>query len=332
MSPTATTTTTNSKGHEPRFSLPPTTPLSSKTELAIGGLRIYVYGLDEINSNPSQSFPGEVAVLYMAHNRTRTYRVMEDMAHEILYRYRTNEKKGESPGLIAVTMNMRNHGDREVDPRANKTWKDGNENHAMDLMSIISGSAQDFKLVLDYLPNYLPQFTRFYNIMAGVSLGGHTAWRIASLISPGQFHAYTMVVGCPSLSTLLLSRLGIDPSTVNQDNEFDWEKLQQLMDSTQERRWPRPLAEMVHREDWKAANEFPTDVPLLLCNGVHDKLVPAKYTRAWVEASKQNPERANQDIRFFVQDNTGHSCTKEMVAMMAEWLRDILPSVSHPIV
>ena len=101
-------------GHEPRFSLPPTTPLSSKTELVIGGLRIYIYGLDEISSSPSKAFPGEVAVLYMAHNRTRTYRVMEDMAHEILYQYRTNQSNDESMGLIAVTMNMRNHGDREV--------------------------------------------------------------------------------------------------------------------------------------------------------------------------------------------------------------------------
>lgn len=95
---------------EPRFSLPPSTPLSSKTKLAIGGLQIYVYGLKEANREPN----GEVAVLYMAHNRTRTYRVMEDMAHEILHRYQTDKTKGRSIGLIAVTMNMRNHGDREV--------------------------------------------------------------------------------------------------------------------------------------------------------------------------------------------------------------------------
>ncbi|KAJ5108665.1 hypothetical protein N7456_005340 [Penicillium angulare] len=320
----------NASGLEPRFSLPATTPRSSKTELAIGGLKLYVYGLDEINSSPPEGFSGEVAVLYMAHNRTRTYRVMEDMAHELLHRYRTDTRKGEPIGLIAVTMNMRNHGDREVDPNANRTWKDGNENHAMDIVSMISGSAQDFKLVLDYLPAYLPQFNRFYNIMYGVSLGGHTAWRIASLISPGQFYGYAMIVGCPSLSTLLLNRLGIDPTSVNGDDTLDYEKLKQLMNPKQQRRWPEPLAKIVHQDDRKVSNDFPTDVPLFLCNGLHDKLVPAKYTNTWVEARRQSPEGSKQDITFFVQENTGHSCTKEMIAMMAVWLRDILPTTAGP--
>ncbi|KAJ5647264.1 hypothetical protein N7490_003636 [Penicillium lividum] len=191
----------------------------------------------------------------------------------------------------------------------------------MDLVSIISGSAQDFKLVLDYLPTYLPQFTRFYNIMFGVSLGGHTAWRIASL-TPGQFYAYSMVVGCPSLSTLLLGRLGIDPTIGHSPGEpFDYEKLRQAMNEKQQKRWPRALAEIVCREDQQVMDEFP-DVPLLLCNGLYDKLVPAKYTAAWVEERKRRSGK--QNIKFFVQDNTGHSCTKEMVAMSAVWLRDIL--------
>jgi pimeloyl-ACP methyl ester carboxylesterase len=198
---------------------------------------------------------------------------------------------------------------------------------SMDLVSMISGSAQDFKLVLDYLPTYLTQFTRFYNVMFGVSLGGHTAWRIASLTSPGQFYAYTMVVGCPSLSTLLLGRLGIDPTIGNSPGEpFDFEKLRQAMNPQQQKRWPRALAEMVVRDDRQVTDEFP-DVPLLLCNGKYDKLVPAKYTTAWVE-ERQRRSGGKQDITFFIQDNTGHSCTKEMVAMTAEWLRDILPSSS----
>ncbi|CRG87186.1 hypothetical protein PISL3812_04203 [Talaromyces islandicus] len=322
-------TTQTVTGLEPRFSLPPSTPLSSKTELAIGGLKIYIYGLDEVHHSKSLDNNGEIAVLYMAHNRTRTYRVMEDMAHEILHRYRTDTRKGRPMGLIAVTMNMRNHGDREVFPPANKTWKDGNENHAMDLTSMISGSAQDFKLVVDYLPCYLPQFSRFYNIMAGVSLGGHTAWRIASLAAPGQFHAYAMVVGCPQLTPLLLSRLGIDQSAVGpedmQHDTLKYDDLELIMTPEQRRRWPRSLAEMIYRDDRKVTYQFPTNVPLLLCNGVHDTLVPAKYTASWLEERRRREAPGSeQDVTFYVQENTGHSCTKEMVAMMAGWLRDIL--------
>ena len=94
---------------EPRFSLPSSTPRSSKTELVIGGVQIYIYGLHELEQKSDVA----IAVLYLAHQRTRTYLVTEAIAHEILHRYRSDGRK-KRVELIAVTMNMRNHGDREV--------------------------------------------------------------------------------------------------------------------------------------------------------------------------------------------------------------------------
>ncbi|OKL60967.1 hypothetical protein UA08_03691 [Talaromyces atroroseus] len=300
---------------EPRFSLPSETPLSSKKELVIGGVRIYIYGLEELHRGENE----RIAVLYLAHNRTRTYLVTEGIAHEVLHRYRADGRQ-KTAQLIAVTMNMRNHGDREISPRANRTWKDGNENHGVDLLSMISGSAQDFKLVMDYLPAYLPEYAQLYNIMAGVSLGGHTAWRMAAL-APGQFHAFAMIVGSPNLRSLLLSRLGLNSTTDHSQLDYDgmsYEDLHGIMRPRQQRMWPRTLDKIIGEGDRKAFEEFPTGVPLLLCNGKYDKLVPAKYTASWVEKRKQS-----NNIEFFVQDNTGHSCTKEMVSMLARWLSDM---------
>lgn len=71
---------------EPRFSLPASTPLPSKTELVIGGVKIYIYGLEEL----ARKSGVEIAVLYLAHMRTRTYLVTEAIAHEVLHRYRTD--------------------------------------------------------------------------------------------------------------------------------------------------------------------------------------------------------------------------------------------------
>lgn len=96
-------------GLEPRFSLPLSTPRSSKTPLAVGGVQTYIYGLDELDQTPGQ----DIAVLYLAHNRTRTYLVTEGIAHQVLHNYRTDGRK-KRVEMIAVTMNMRNHGDREV--------------------------------------------------------------------------------------------------------------------------------------------------------------------------------------------------------------------------
>lgn len=109
MSDSLPSPSTTPDGLEPRFSLPSTTPRSSKTSIAIGGVIIYVYGLEEL----TQKSGVEVGVLYLAHNRTRTYLVTEGIAHEILHRYR-NDGRRKKVEMIAVTMNMRNHGDREV--------------------------------------------------------------------------------------------------------------------------------------------------------------------------------------------------------------------------
>lgn len=185
---------------------------------------------------------------------------------------------------------------------------------------MISGSAQDFKLIMDYLPSYLPQFTHLHNVMAGVSLGGHTAWRMASLVDPNQIEAYAMVVGCPTLGELLLSRLGISEEM----SHSSYDDLSKVMTETQRRRWPRELHKLVMQDDRKLADVFPSDVPVLLCNGAVDPLVPPQYTSDWVEKRKQKQKLdesvIDENMRLFVQENTGHSCTKEMVALIAEWL------------
>jgi hypothetical protein len=106
--------------------------------------------------------------------------------------------------------------------------------------------------------------------MAGVSLGGHTAYRIASL-APGQFEGFATVVGCPTLTSLLLSRLGIDPAAVStvaaELDSVSYERLEKIMDKEQKKRWPQSLAELIRKGDRKVYEEFPADVPLLICNG-----------------------------------------------------------------
>ncbi len=196
---------------------------------------------------------------------------------------------------------------------------------------MVSGSTQDFKLILDYLPTYFPQFTRFHNIVFGISLGAHTAYRLASL-APGQIEGFAIVVGCPNLSSLLLSRLGIDPAalgtTMLELGEVSYDKLENIMDNEQRRRWPRALSELIREGDRKVYEEFPTDVPLLLCSGKQDPLVPAFHTAEWLNKRRENvlAPGEEENVKFFVQDNTGHSCTKEMVAMIAAWIGKMFES------
>lgn len=196
----------------------------------------------------------------------------------------------------------------------------------LDLLSTISGAAHDFKLLLDYLPAYLPQFSRFRNIMMGVSLGGHTAWQMPAL-APSQLEALAIVVGCPNLTSLLVERLGIDASSLGAKADHlhtvRYDDLQTVMTEQQKRRWPRALADLAREADRKVEDEFP-DVPMMLCNGQYDTLVPARYIASWVERRRKRQGNAGvKDTELFVQENTGHSCTKEMVAKIADWLGDM---------
>lgn len=192
---------------------------------------------------------------------------------------------------------------------------------------MISGAAQDFKLLLDFLPSYLLQFKKFHNIMMGVSLGGHTAWQMP-LLAPGQLDAMAIVVGCPTLTSLLLERLGIDAATLGVEPEqlhtVSYDTLERVMTDQQRGRWPRALGDLVRETDRKVEEQVPSEIPMLLCNGEYDTLVPARYTAAWLKRREKGVGGSSPEVSgkttLFIQENTGHSCTKEMVAMTADWL------------
>ncbi|KAH8703500.1 Alpha/Beta hydrolase protein [Talaromyces proteolyticus] len=300
---------------EPNFSPRAGTPHSSRTELIIGGLRTYVYGIEEIEKAGYQ----DVAVLYLAHGRTRTYRDMEMTAYEILHQYR-NTQGQKKAGLIAVAFDMRNHGERVVTPKSNQAWTNGNVTHAQDMIGAVSGSAQDIELLINYLPTYLPQFDKFYNVVSGVSLGGHTSWRVGTDAN-SKLQGLAIVIGSPNLTGLLLSRLGvkIGELSVPEDELYTvpYDKLSPVLTEEQRRRWPRALSELIAELDRNTAEKFPRNVPTYILNGKLDPLVPDRFTKAWV-AKRRDEGYANID--YFVQENTGHTCTDVMVDNIAQWL------------
>ncbi|CRG91271.1 hypothetical protein PISL3812_08319 [Talaromyces islandicus] len=300
---------------QPHFMPKSDTPRSSKTVFTIGGLRTYVYGLEEAEK---QGY-SDVAVLYLAHGRTRNYGDMEAIAHEVLYQYGNAEGR-RSAGLIAVTLDMRNHGERKLSDKSNDAWDMGNEFHAQDMLSIISGSAQDFDLLIDYLPTYLPQFKKFYNIMSGMSLGGHTSWRLGTN-SSSKLHGLAIVIGSPEMAALLLNRLGVDANALSALGDdlykIPYDTLSQVLTEEQRRRWPRALHGLVAELDRNTAENFPRDVPTYILNGKLDPLVPDRFTEAWV-AKRKDEGYANLD--HFAEENTGHACTQVMVDNIASWL------------
>lgn len=169
----------------------------------------------------------------------------------------------------------------------------------------------DFKLVLDYLPGYLPHIGKMRHVVMGVSLGGHMAYRL-SLLARQQIAALIIVVGCPSLRALLLDRLKVfERSQSHQSKQTDKAML----------RWPDSIDKQVAARDEAVFRGFPRDVPSLLCGGKEDPLVPPRYTAEWLDRRRQ--EGGNDRTSLFIQENTGHSCTKEMITLISGWLEGL---------
>lgn len=195
------------------------------------------------------------------------------------------------------------------------------------MLSGISGGAQDSELLMDYLPTYLPQFNNFYNIGFGISLGGHVSWRLgtSAIATRARLHGLVIIIGCPNLSALLLGRLGVDLEALNVPIDevytIPYDKLSESLTESQRKRWPRALSQHIAEMDEVTAKWFPQNIPTCIMDGKLDPLVPDRFTEAWV---KKQHALGYENIEYFVQENTGHTCTKEMVDNASRWLIQLL--------
>ena len=121
----------------------PLPPSCSEHTYCIAGLLTTVYGLDELSSSD-----GKVACLWLLHPRLEKQSSMKPVAHSAIDTWnkhtRANKHAAQLPGLMAVTFDQRNHGSRELDPRANQDWKSGNEHHAQDMFATYRSLLEKF--------------------------------------------------------------------------------------------------------------------------------------------------------------------------------------------
>ncbi|ANB13126.1 hypothetical protein AWJ20_1407 [Sugiyamaella lignohabitans] len=314
------------------------------TVLRIGGIAVYVYGLDRIGNVSSIK---TLNAVYVLHPRLGDYTYSEALALAWLDSYYEFSTDNKAP-LIAVTFDNRNHGKRVIDPVGNESWaissepnKIYNELHAQDMCSSIDGSVLDTSLVIDYLPSVLPFKVQspIRNVIAGVSLGGHMAWRVAHLLGPDKVYAILPIIGSPNLSILLLERLYFQVLHKTPDFDFSppWQTTvadnvyHQLVSSSEygsqvETLLPRPLFNLVSRQDYELERHFPVPIKVFMLCGRDDPLVPAKYTEKWVASRALQDHRRPLDLKLYIQPNTGHVCTPEMTRQAGLWIKSILSS------
>lgn len=318
-------------------------PVSYK-RLNIAGILVIVYGLQELTSR------NDVACCWLLHGRGDTQDSMSFVAAAFINAW-TSQKKPGQRGLICVSIDQRNHGSRMVDAKANDSWSAGNENHAPDMFTLYSGSAQDVSMLITHLPAYL-SFRPAMHICAGISLGGHATWQC--MFSDSRVTAGIIVVGCPDYVRLMTDRAirGKLASCMSTDPPG-----RAFLGS---RDFPRSLVEAVEQfdpagillgeldtvtgDDHKhppSSSEIARLKPImhkrlagksfLLLSGGKDKLVPYKHSEPFLTWFKHAIDKKSgwyPDSRItlddVIDDNAGHEFSSAMRSTAETWLCDLL--------
>ncbi len=164
----------------------------SKTQFDIGGLPINVFGYDELTPVPSRASatpPPPVCVVIHMHGRTHKAEDDEPLSRHLYDKVKRCQREAEASAqqpqqprdLLVITFDARNHGHRKTNPLGQKSWKEDNKLHAMDLYAMVVGGARDVSFLIDFLPAYLfPHDERTVDrwVTTGTSLGGHTVWHV----------------------------------------------------------------------------------------------------------------------------------------------------------
>jgi pimeloyl-ACP methyl ester carboxylesterase len=272
------------------------------TTVTVGGLRVTVYGLTTLPPTPCS-----LTAVHLLHPRLQVSSYMAPLAAAIL-------DAATSP-TICVAFDQRNHGTREIEPLRNEAWRAGNDRHAVDLFASYHGTVADLSGIIDYLPAYLfprDEHTIDRHIVAGVSLGGHSAW-LAALHEP-RILAAGVIIGCADFCALMNHRAGksrLQNWTLGACEYF-----------------PRSLMEVVKRVDpaamgvEKAAEKLRGKKVLCLSGGA-DKMVPYECQKGFLEELKKREEVEVTDV---VYEGVGHECTPTMVEELAKWVRGVVES------
>jgi len=217
----------------------------SKQSHHIGGIRVHVHGVEELPSNSTS-----VAILWLLHPRLQTHESMIPVAAAAIHSWNARLKSGNhgrsgaGKGLLAVSFDQRNHGERMVDALGNEGWRQGNERHAQDMFSIYAGTAQDTSLLIDYIGAYVfPANEKKVDqhLALGISLGGHSVWHC--LMHDERITAGVVVIGCPDYVRLMsdrarLSKLATFAETSPPGRDF-----------LGSRDFPKPLVEAIEKYD-----------------------------------------------------------------------------------
>ncbi|KAI1270670.1 hypothetical protein F5Y18DRAFT_369138 [Xylariaceae sp. FL1019] len=331
-----------------------TTTEVSKTTLTITGLQVDIYGLAEL---PPAS--NSISCLWLHHGRLRKREDMAYVAHHMLSSYNSSlanaNISASTRGLIAISIDVRNHGSRIVNDLNNESWNKGNKTHAQDMFTTVNGTVVDTMHLMDALPSYLfgdghgpgaPTEGKRridQNIVLGVSLGGHVTWQL--LFAEPRVTAGVVVIGCPDYMNLMKDRARrskLQTYTEDEGASFIGSK-----------DFPESLVAMCKKFDAKGTLFGTGEVPktpsaaekdrirpmldsrikgkrIQILSGGADKLVPYKDGKDFLDFFKDATSGWWKEGNVYVEDNlypkVGHKFEDEMLKDATRFVLDTVKS------
>lgn len=287
----------------------------AKQTLLIGGLLVDVYSHPTSSSTSSSTKP--IHALFFLHGRfgSAQDKYYVDIVKAIFDECHAGVGGERKKDLIVVAFDHRNHGTRLVDQQRNLAWsKDpakNNDQHAVDMYTIQTGSAEDVSFLINHLSSFLyPSGERTIVEwgIAGVSLGGHSTW--IALSREPRLTLGIPIIGCPDYTKLISQR------AASSDIPFSPPYFPVSFQTYVGTHDPAQLA--YRAKD--ASNPF-FGKKVLVLSGKEDKLVPWVASAEFVEGLEVGEEGVK---RVVVEEGAGHECTramqKEAGVFVREWL------------
>lgn len=284
----------------------------SKHTINVAGLPVHVYGLDELTPARPGAAPEVCLVIHM-HGRTGSAKKEDALVRKLysLTQASRSQLPARSRDVIFAVFDQRNHGERETNPLGQKTWKEGNGNHAIDMYAMYRGTASDTSFIMDFLPSYLfPNGERFISLVAvtGKSLGGHAAWQV--LAHEPRIRVGVPFIGTPDYQKLIHMRAV--KSNLQDTPPVVPPTLRELFRNVDP-------AMMPYREP-SPRNPF-WGKKICACCGADDQLVRFSYSEEFLaNLIVAPPAEQRESFEVFVQPGTGHTVTDEMLEVGARFL------------
>ncbi|KAJ9421641.1 hypothetical protein QL093DRAFT_2115518 [Fusarium oxysporum] len=306
--------------------LPAAPEISIKT-VHMAGLRVDVYGLDELPPNVP------VSCLWLLHPRTRSRETMNDIARRTIGAWGAHAGSNSKRGLIALAFDMPNHGTRRVSISANHPWSRGNPTHALDMFAMVKGGVLDMSGLMDLVSGYLGLEIDGH-VCLGWSLGGHGAWQ--AFFGEKRIDAAVVIIGCPDFIGLMSGRAA-------------GSKLDCGADFIGSKYFPKDLIDICSKHDPKAICFGTAPIPsslssaeqtrlraildervkgkkLLLCSGGDDELVPYANTKEFSTLLKEAVGEkgwyrdGGLEVDDRVYEGIGHKFSPKMVEDAVQFL------------